>query len=164
MPRVKRNLVGGSSRASLPRANLRADEFGEIRPFAVAHARPDGALTDGASRVAVVGVGDDAAGLRAAHHGDAHHLLEDVERALVALPREVEHDEPEVSAQERAGGARARRKRSVARASNAVATAAIANAPRVSARDCARVVALSDGRRWGSSADAATAAETRARR
>ena len=61
-------------------------------------------------------------------------------------------------------GARARRKRSVARASNAVATAAIANAPRVSARDGARVVALSDGRRWGSSADAATAAETRARR
>ena len=34
----------------------------------------------------------------------------------------------------------------------------------IRARDGARVVALSDGRRWGSSADAATAAETRARR
>ena len=94
------NLVGGSSRVA-PREPSR-DEFGEIRPFAVAHARPDGALTDGASRVAVVGVGDDAA-----DHATKIEAMRTISRtssALVALPREVEHDEPEVSAQERAGG------------------------------------------------------------
>jgi len=57
------------------------NELGEVCAFAVDDAAPDATEAG----LAFFDVGDDAAGLRPAHHGDAHHLLEDFQHLVAVM-------------------------------------------------------------------------------